>query len=425
MMTTKAQVLRGDCLELLQQIPDGSLDLVYLDPPFFTGKVQRLKNREGTHVFSYDDLWGGYEDYARFLSRRLSEMKRVLKTTGSIFVHCDRNATHVVRALLDDVYGRDQFRSEIIWSYRRWSSASRGLLPAHQTIYFYSRSDQYKFRVIRDEYSASTNIDQLLQKRIRNEHGKSVYARRENKEVVLDDEKEGVPLSDVWEIPYLNPKAKERVGYPTQKPILLLERIIEIASEPDDTVLDPFCGSGTTLVAAKLLGRNSIGMDISEDAVNLTRTRLKKPVKSESKLMQKGRGAYLTADEEAINLLQGLDLIPVQRNKGIDAILKRQYKGTPVLIRVQKRGEPLMEAARFLSKAANKKGSLKAVLIRTEEQDSLFCEAPPKNVLVLNSTALAIEESLVDLPMPTQEAPDEHLERRNRGVDSQIATNGP
>lgn len=400
---TKSRVLKGDCLDLLQRIPTESLDLIYLDPPFFTGKIQRLKNREGTHAFSYDDLWRDYEEYARFLSRRLSEMKRVLKATGSLFVHCDRNATHVIRALLDDVCGRDQFRSEIIWSYRRWSNASRGLLPAHQTIYFYSKSNQYKFHTVRDAYSASTNIDQILQKRVRNESGKSVYARGEDKEVVLDDEKEGVPLSDVWEIPYLNPKAKERVGYPTQKPILLLERIIEIASEPDDTVLDPFCGSGTTLVAAKLLGRNSIGMDISEDAVNLARARLKKPVKSVSKLMQKGRGAYLTADEEAINLLRGLDLIPVQRNKGIDAILRRQYKGTPVLIRVQKRGEPLMEAAGLLSRAAKKKGGLKAILVRTEEQNSLFCEALPKNVLVLNSTALAIEESLIDSPMLVQE----------------------
>lgn len=407
-MNTKAQVLKGDCLDLLQQIDDGSLDLIYLDPPFFTGKVHRLRDRVGTHVFSYDDLWRDYEEYAQFLSKRLSEMKRVLKTTGSIFVHCDRNATHVIRALLDDVYGKDQFRSEIIWSYKRWSSAGKNLLPAHQTIYFYSKSNQYKFRVIYDAYSASTNIDQILQKRVRNEQGKAVYARTEDEEILLDDEKQGVPLSDVWEIPYLNPKAKERVGYPTQKPILLLERIIEIASEPNDVVLDPFCGSGTTLVAAKLLGRNSIGMDISEDAVKLTQARLKTPVKSESQLMQKGRGAYLTADEEGINLLRGLDLIPVQRNKGIDAILKRQYMGTPVLIRVQKRGESLMKAAELLSKAARKKGSLKAILVRTE-QDSLFRETLPENVLVLNSTALAVEESLVDLPMLVQEALDAHV----------------
>lgn len=405
-MSLRAQALQGDCLDLLQRMDDECVDLVYLDPPFFTEKVHRLRNKSGERVFSYDDLWRDHAEYVHFLSKRLSEMRRVLKATGSIFVHCDRRATHIIRAVLDKIYGREQFRSEIIWSYRRWSSASNNLLPAHQTIYFYSKSDQYKFNVVYNAYSASTNVDQILQKRVRNAQGKAVYARRDNEEILLDDEKQGVPLSDVWEIPYLNPKAKERVGYPTQKPILLLERILEIASKPNDLVLDPFCGSGTTLVAAKLLERNSIGMDISEDAVELTQSRLKTLVKSDSLLMKKGREAYLQADEEAIGLLRGLDIIPIQRNKGIDAILKRQYKGTPVLIRVQKRNEPLMKAAKLLSNAAKKRGSLKAILVKTE-QNSLFSETLPENIVVVNSTALAIEESLIGLPMLVREVLDE------------------
>ncbi|MFM6402275.1 DNA-methyltransferase, partial [Planktothrix sp.] len=107
------------------------------------------------------------------------------------------------------------------------------------------------------------------------------------------DPKKGVPLSDVWEIPYLNPKAKERVGYPSQKPILLLERIIELASNPGDLILDPFCGSGTTIMAAKLLNRSAWGIDISPDAVKISKDRLETSIKSESLLLKKGRKAYL------------------------------------------------------------------------------------------------------------------------------------
>lgn len=393
-MTVRTEVHKGDCLNLLQEISAESVDLIYMDPPFFTEKVQSLKNRERTREFTYSDLWGGHEKYAQFISQRILEMKRVLKNTGSIFVHCDKNATHIIRALLDDVFGHDQFKSEIIWTYKRWSNAKRSLLPAHQTIYFYTKSDQYKFKTIYNGYSESTNIDQILQKRTRDEHGKAVYARDENQAIILDDEKEGVPLSDVWDIPYLNPKARERVGYPTQKPISLLERIIMISTDSGDTVLDPFCGSGTTLVAAKLLIRNSIGVDISDDAVELAKERLKKPIKSDSLLMQKGRETYLTADKESISLLKGLDLIPVQRNKGIDAILRRQYEGTPILLRVQKQSEPLAEAAKLLSKAAKKKGALKAILVRTEQSSLFSDEILPDNISVLDSTVLAIEELL-------------------------------
>lgn len=416
-MSVDTQVQQGDCFDLLQQVPDESIDLIYMDPPFFTGKVHTLKTRDRAREFSYEDLWRCHKTYTEFLFRRIVGMKRVLKKTGSIFVHCDSNATHLIRALLDNVFGLNQFRSEIIWFYRRWSNAKKGLLPAHQTVYFYSRSDQYKFNTIYNGYSESTNIDQILQKRVRDKYGKAVYARDKNREIVLDDEKEGVPLSDVWDIPYLNPTARERVGYPTQKPILLLERIIEISTDPNDTILDPFCGSGTTLVAAKFLERNSIGMDISEDAVELTKARLKEPVKSDSRLIQKGRNTYLTADEEAISLLRGLDLIPVQRNKGIDAILKRQYKGTPVLVRVQKRGEPLSDAAALLSKAAKKRGAHKAILVRTEHNSLFSEEIALNNVLVLNSTAMAIQESLTDLSVLAHEALDEYQRGETESLD--------
>lgn len=401
-MNIDSKVQEGDCLGLLQQLSDESVDLIYMDPPFFTDKAQSLKTRDRTREFSYDDLWKCSDEYAEFFFYRLVEMKRVLKSTGNIFVHCDKNATHIIRALLDNVFGEDNFQSEIIWSYKRWSNAKKGLLSSHQTIYFYSKSKQHKFNTIYNDYSESTNVDQILQKRARDEYGKAVYARNED-EIVLDDEKKGVPLGDVWDIPYLNPKAKERVGYPTQKPILLLERIIKISTDPEDVVLDPFCGSGTTLVAAKLAGRNSIGMDTSKEAVELTKARLAEPIRSKSRLVESGRSSYLNADTESLNLLHGLDVVPVQRNKGIDAILRRQYEGTPVLIRVQKRGESLTEAANLLSNAAKRKGALKSILIRTEQNASLFSvENVPENILVTDSTAFAIDKLLSNEPTISQ-----------------------
>ncbi len=165
-------------------------------------------------------------------------------------------------ALLDEVFGSENFRSEIIWHYRRWSNSQRGLLPAHQTILYYSKTDTYTFNEKLTEYSLATNVDQILQRRSRDDSNKSVYDRDENGNVVSNGPKRGVPLSDVWDIPFLNPKAKERTGYPTQKPLLLLERIISLATNEGDCVLDPFCGSGTTLVAAQSLNRTAMGVDV-------------------------------------------------------------------------------------------------------------------------------------------------------------------
>jgi site-specific DNA-methyltransferase (adenine-specific) len=386
-------VIQGDCLDIVASLPDNSIDLIYLDPPFFSQKTQQLTNRDNSKTFSYDDLWSCHKQYAEFLFNRLTALKRVLSNTGSLFVHCDNHANHIIKALLDNILGQDQFRSEIIWYYKRWSNAKKGLLAAHQTIYFYSKTDSFKFNTLYGDYSESTNIDQILQKRQRNHHGKSVYARNEQGDIILDDDKNGVPLSDVWDIPYLNPKAKERVGYPTQKPILLLERILAIASNEGDIVLDPFCGSGTTLVAAKLNQRNYIGIDISVEAVELSERRLNSPIKTESDLLKKGRASYATADKEALCLLAGIEWQAVQRNKGIDAILKKQYRGTPVLIRMQKENEPLIEAANLLSVAAKKRGAIKSFLIKT--RDDLFVEHEvPKNIEILESIPYKINNTL-------------------------------
>ena len=204
------------------------------------------------------------------------------------------------------------------------------------------------------DYSKTTNLDQILQMRTRDKNGKTVYARDENGQVQLNGPKEGVPLADTWEIPYLNPKARERTGYPTQKPILLLEQIIKIASNPSDIVLDPFCGSGTTLVTAQLLDRHYIGIDISSDAIELTKQRLLNPIKSDSQVLKKGRDEYDNLPDYVKDIVDTINAKIIQRNSGIDAIYDDYIHQKPIVIRVQRYDEALIDAANKLSSAGKR-----------------------------------------------------------------------
>ncbi len=384
----------GDCLDVLRSIETASIDLIYLDPPFFTEKKHKLKTRDRTKEFSFDDVWGSDLAYGEFLFERISLMKYLLKDTGSIFVHCDKSAEHIIRAILDKIFGPENFQSEIIWNYKRWSNSKKGLLPNHQNIYFYSKTKNFKFNMKFTGYSETTNIDQILQSRTRDMHNKSVYDMHENGQFKHGKEKQGVPLSDVWDIPYLNPKAKERVGYPTQKPLLLLERIIELVTDENDIVLDPFCGSGTTCVAAKLANRKYIGIDKSQDAVTLSNNRIFNPIKTESNLLKNGRSSYINSDKEAIGLLLGIPFNPVHRNKGIDAILVEQFEGSPVLVRVQKKNEGLAEAASHLLKAKRTKQSKKVILIQTIEHSPNDTIEPQDGLIVICSPSVLIARAI-------------------------------
>lgn len=360
------EVLLGDCLDLLQEIPQDSVDLIYLDPPFFTGKVFQGISKDSLERYFFKDTWISSEQYKSFLSERLKLCKKALKHSGSIFVHCDRNATHIVRDLLDDIFGKENFQSEIIWHYKRWSNSKKGLLNQHQNILFYSKSNNFKWNETFVDYSATTNVDQILQKRQRNKVGVSVYATDLNGEIIHGGAKKGVPLGDVWEIPFLNPKAKERTGYPTQKPLILLEKIIELVTEEGDTVLDPFCGSGTTLVAAKFLKRNYIGMDISKEASELAKKRLTDLVRTQSHLMNKGVEAYKNDDPWVSQHLTDFEYVRVPRNKGLDGILKKEINDKAIFLRVQKEFESLEEAYKLMEKALKTKYQSLGILIQTK-----------------------------------------------------------
>lgn len=332
MQVKPGSVIRGDCLKSLAAVPDNSVDLIYLDPPFFSQRDHSLMKKDGSAAYRFSDTWESLSDYLEFLKVRVSLCRRKLKKTGSLFLHCDRSASHYIKVMLDEIFHPDNFQSEIIWSYRRWSNSKKGLLSNHQSIFFYSKTDEFKFNTVYEDYSPSTNVDQIMQRRVRDSRNKTVYQRDENGDSVLTAEKKGVPLGDVWDIPFLNPKAKERVSYPTQKPILLLERIISLVTDENDVVLDPFCGSGSTLVAAKILKRRFIGFDISEEACRLTSARLKNPVKSESKLLNKGRESYLKNDAVIEEAVKSLKAVPVQRNKGIDGFVSTAQGMVPVKV---------------------------------------------------------------------------------------------
>ena len=380
-----------DCLNVLISLEDNTIDMVYLDPPFFSQKIQTLRNSKGKQ-FEFSDVWDSRDAYLKYMRERLIELKRVLKKSGSIFLHCDSSASHYLKVLMDEVFGENNFQNEIIWPYRRWSNSRKGLLPAHQTIFFYSKSNRFSFNYEYGEYSPTTNLDQILQERDRNDGGKSIYKRGDDGTVVLAKEKKGVPISDVWEIPFLNPKAKERTGYPTQKPIELLERIIRISTNEGDCVLDPFCGSGTTLVAAKLLGRKYIGIDINPDAIELCKERIAVPFKTESMLLKNGISSYKTKTDEELAILSQLECDIVQRNRGIDAFLKKRYFGAPVAIKIQRSTESFGEAINLLCSAAKKKGCCFTVLISKSIRDNSIII--PENMIIIDRFDITIETEI-------------------------------
>lgn len=388
------KIYNGNCTEELKKIDSGIVDLVYFDPPFFTQKKHKLTNKDNSKTYEFDDKYSSLDEYLSIIENVLIQTKRILKNTGSVFLHCDKTASHNLRVLLDKVFGSNNFQSEIIWSYKRWSNSKKGLLNSHQVIFFYSKSKDFKFNNIYTEYSATTNIDQILQDRQKDENGKSTYKKDENGNIVLGKEKKGVPLSDVWDIPYLNPKAKERTGYPTQKPVLLLNQILSIVTDENDLVVDPFCGSGTTCVSAKHLKRNFIGIDVSKDAVELANKRLEEMIITESNLLQNGIEEYQAKSEDELSYLKTINAIPVQRNSGIDGFLKDYYNGFPVPVKIQGEYETLEDAIIKIEKASIRKNYQRKIVIQTKLEDSNRLFPLNSDVIVIKSLELQTKEIL-------------------------------
>ena len=340
----------GDCLEVMQKIPDNSIDLIYLDPPFFSQKSyenfwikdkvtkfkfsdkdwEKLRSKINPNILKqYEDIekrWkGGHKGiyvYIAYMRERLEQCWRVLKPIGSIYLHCDYHAGHYLKQVMDELFGYDNFQNEIVWQ-RTFAhgGGETGFSRVHDVLFFYTKGNKFTFNKQHQPYSESyiNNFFKYSDKKGRYRlvvaHGsgetKNSYlwkgkecpkgrhwAYTKEKMEQLDKEgklqysstgmpylkqyiheKKGTLSNDLWmDIDVIHSQSKERLGYPTQKPEALLDRIIKASSNEGDIVLDPFCGCGTTIAVAQKLGRKWIGIDISRGACDVIRKRIGKNV---------------------------------------------------------------------------------------------------------------------------------------------------
>ena len=320
----------GDCLEVMSDWDDDVADLIYLDPPFNSnarynilfgqGNGGQRRGERRAQVMAFDDTWHwdaaaaerflqiersqvnptrgllvglrtalgdtGMLAYLTYMAGRLLELRRVLKPTGTIYLHCDPTAGHYLKILMDQIFGGENFITEIIWNYGTPSggrAAGRRPVKAHDNLLVYAfKAQEYTFNYLYTEYA-----DEYIETWFRHtdDEGRRYRTRTRGDNVIRQylDESPGVPMSNVWsDIRQLysqrgwfpNTRARqEDLGYPTQKPLNLLERVIRMSSNEGDVVLDPFCGCGTTVAAADNLNRKWMGIDISPFAIELIRTR--------------------------------------------------------------------------------------------------------------------------------------------------------
>lgn len=258
----------GDNLHVMRQLPSETIDLIYIDPPFFSGRQYNVIFGDQNELRSFSDIWeGGMPGYLIWLNARLYEMKRLLKKTGSIYVHCDHHASHYIKVEMDKIFGSALFRNEIIWGYKLGGRPKDGWARKHDVIMYYVRnSGSYVFNGddVKVAYDSTGGYISSGRKMV----GDKAYQI---------DPKGKIP-EDWWDIPALNHMEKERIGYPTQKPEKLLERIIRASSSEGDVVADFFVGGGTAVAVAQRLGRRWIACDQSRVAVAITADRLTRQV---------------------------------------------------------------------------------------------------------------------------------------------------
>ncbi|MDE0243367.1 MAG: DNA methyltransferase [Candidatus Kaiserbacteria bacterium] len=294
-----------DNLHIMRGMNSECIDLIYLDPPFKSDvKYRGLPTDfggDGVVKAEFNDMWkmrprdegwlktlkeddrclyevieaSGYsfgddmKSYLIYMTARLFEMERILKQTGSIYLHCDHHASHYLKIVMDCIFGKENFRNEIIWHYPSMSTASKWFPRKNDLILFYSKSKEYKFNDdderVRDPY-AETTIN-------RSKYGGAGFTRKDGKPDYL---KGNTKLADtVWKIPHVKSK-NETTKYPTQKPLKLLRRLIVASSDRGDIVLDPFCGCATALIAAEQTDRQWVGIDLSPVARFLVRNRMRR-----------------------------------------------------------------------------------------------------------------------------------------------------
>jgi DNA modification methylase len=329
----------GDNLEQLRKLPGACVDLIYIDPPFNSNRNYEVFWGETKEKRSFEDRHASTQAYIDFMRPRCVELARVLKKTGSFYYHCDWHASHYVKVMLDQIFGENFFRNEIVWKRANAHNDPKGFGVVTDSIFFYTGSDEHtwntqylpysaeyieshwkqkdatgrKFRLIpldaprhgdggnlvyawKGKFPAKTRTWSCVIEKMREYEKAGKIAYTKNDTPCLKrylDEAPGAPVQNLWDdIPPVNPMAGERLGYPTQKPLALLERIVKASSNENDIVLDAFCGCGTALVAAQNLKRQWIGIDVSPTACRVMAKRLWDDCKlhEDEKLWQIGRG---------------------------------------------------------------------------------------------------------------------------------------
>ena len=278
------KIIKGDCIKVIKTLQP--VDLIYADPPFNIGIFKKMP----------------FKDYLKWCEQWIKECRRVLKPTGSLYLHCDPTASHYLKILMDNIFGIKNFRNEIIWRRDIAGKGGKGVSSQYprnsDTILFYSMSNVFLFKQLTEELTDKQKSNYTLVEPVTHRKFKAVQlgnysvnsikrmekenliyvskTGKEYKKYYLDEAKSLIDC--IWTDIYgfgTRTTAKERCGYPTQKPEALLERIIKASSNEGDLVLDPFCGSGTTCVAAKKLNRNYIGIDVSNKAIDISKKRIK------------------------------------------------------------------------------------------------------------------------------------------------------
>ncbi len=312
----------GDCKDVLSKFPAESVDLIYADPPFFSNQQYEVIWGDGYEIRAFEDRWkGGINNYISWMADRLTQCQRVLKKTGSMYLHCDPHASHYLKVEMDEIFGITNFRNEIVW--RRTfahGGGETGFSRIHDTILFYSKTDNFEFnrqhvpysesyvknffrftepdgrryRLVITTGSGETKTDYKWKGASPTKGRHWAYTKQKMEELDKKgllvysksgipsvkqylDEKEGTLVPDIWDdVGVIHSQSKERLGYPTQKPEALLERIVKGSSGPMEVVLDPFCGCGTAIAVSHKLKRRWIGIDVSPTACRLMVQRMEK-----------------------------------------------------------------------------------------------------------------------------------------------------
>jgi site-specific DNA-methyltransferase (adenine-specific) len=275
-------LVRGDNLPALRALAQtgARAALVYLDPPFFTGREHTLVERrrvssgiERTLKKAFDDRWESLDAYLGALVERVQAARELLLPEGCLVLHVDPKTSHYSKVLCDEIFGSACFASEIVWRYRRWPSKTKNFQRMHDVLLRYVRDPKAepRFHQLYEPLAPSTlaTWGDRKQRAVTDENG------RRRRSSVTAEPTPGTPMGDVWDIGIVAPVARERTGYPTQKPEALLERLVTACTEPGDLVVDPYVGSGTTLAVCARTGRRAVGVDLGRRALLLTRRRLR------------------------------------------------------------------------------------------------------------------------------------------------------